>query len=70
MAFEKYQTTADGFDCLGNVAYSMTMRFDGTIAVTLRSGLVIEVDSQTGTVLTPGAHLDPLILDQCRQFHP
>lgn len=70
MAFEEYQTTAEALDCFGQVAYRMTLRFDGTIRVTLRSGLTVDVEPRSGTVLTPGAHLDPLIIDQCRQFQP
>lgn len=70
MAFEEYQTTADALDCFGNVAYRMTLRFDGTIRVTLRSGMSVDVEPQSGTILTPGAQLDPLIIDQCRQFRP
>ncbi len=70
MAFEEYQTTAEALDCFGNVAYRMTLRFDGTIRVTLRSGLTADVDPQTGAVLTPGVHLDQSIVDQCRQLRP
>ena len=68
MAFEEYQTSADALDCFGNVAYRMTLRFDGTIRVALRSGLTVDVEPRSGTVLTPGAHLDQMIIDQCRQF--
>lgn len=70
MSFEQYQTTADALDCFGNVAYRMTLLFDGTIRVTLPSGRTVEVEPASGTVLTPGAHLDPMVLDQCRQFRP
>jgi hypothetical protein len=70
MAFEEYETTAQALDCFGNVVYQMRLRFDGTVRVTLQSGLTVDVEPSSGTVLTPGVHLDQTIITQCCQFRP
>lgn len=70
MTFEEWCTTAEALDCFGNVVYRLRLRFDGIVEVRLHTGTVADVEPRTGTVLTPGVHLDPVIIDQCRQLRP
>ncbi len=54
MELHQYLQTAQAFDCTGQVTHTLTLRVDGTVAVTFANGRTAVADPATKACLTPG----------------
>lgn len=59
--------TEELIDCQGCTTHRLVLEVDGTVTVRfVASGVAARVDPETGTVLTPGVHVPPQVMNAVR----
>lgn len=60
---EELLTQIELLDCTGQITHRLILLFDGTVAIDAFGRRTI-VDPRSRTVLTPGHHVNPVLMDQ------
>ncbi|MEL6891417.1 MAG: hypothetical protein AAFP84_07465 [Actinomycetota bacterium] len=56
--------TEELIDCFGQLTHRLVLEIDGTVTITFAtSGVTARVDPTTRTLLTPGIHIPPSLMD-------
>lgn len=59
--------TEELIDCQGHTTHRLVLEYDGSVTVRfLASGVTARVDPDSGTVLTPGVHVPPQVMNAVR----
>lgn len=60
---EDYLTSVDVLDCSGRTTHTLTLQIDGTVRISMPSGLEAVVDPTRRLVLTRGVNVPSTLFD-------